>query len=152
MGILKTFALGGVHPKENKLSSGAPIEQVAVPEQVIVPLGQNLGAPSKTVVKKGDKVKVGQLIAEAGGFISTNIHSPVSGTVMKIDAAIDPTGFKRPCVVIKVEGDEWEEHIDRSEDLVTDINFSAEEIIVKYNCFIGSHSDSGPEVMICIGK
>lgn len=131
MGILKTFALGGVHPKENKLSASTLIESVPIPKQAIVPLGQNLGAPSRPVVKKGDKVKVGQLIAEASGFISTNIHSPVSGMVMKIDGAIDSTGFKRPCIVINVEGDEWDERIDTSEDLVKEITYTSEEIIDK---------------------
>jgi len=131
MGILKTFALGGIHPAENKLSASLPIEIVPIPKQAIVPLGQNLGAPSRPVVQRGDKVKVGQLIAEASGFISTNIHSPVSGSVLKIDGAIDSTGFKRPCIIINVEGDEWDEQIDRSDDLVKEINFSAEEIIDK---------------------
>ena len=131
MGILKTFALGGVHPEENKLSANAPIETLALPKQAIVPLGQNLGAPSRAIVKRGDKVKVGQLIAEASGFISTNIHSPVSGAVLKIDSVIDGTGFKRPGIVINVEGDEWDESIDRSEDIVTEINDTPEEIIEK---------------------
>jgi len=131
MGILKTFALGGIHPAENKLSASLPIEIVPIPKQAIVPLGQNLGAPSRPVVQRGDKVKVGQLIAEASGFISTNIHSPVSGSVLKIDGAIDSTGFKRPCIIINVDGDEWEEQIDRSDDLVKEIKFSAEEIIDK---------------------
>ncbi len=131
MGILKTFALGGVHPEENKMSSHAVIEVLPVPKQVIVPLGQNLGAPSKPIVKKGDKVKVGQLLAEAGGFISANIHSPVSGTVLKIDTAIDSSGYKRPCVFINVDGDEWEEGIDRTDDLITKIELSPEEIVNK---------------------
>ncbi len=129
MGILKTFALGGVHPEENKLSANAAIETLPPPKQAIVPLGQNLGAPSKPLVKKGDKVKVGQLIAEAGGFISTNIHSPVSGTVLKIDNVIDGTGFKRPGVVINVEGDEWDEGIDRSDEIVSDISLNPQEIV-----------------------
>jgi electron transport complex protein RnfC len=131
MGILKTFALGGVHPEENKISSNAAIEVLPVPKQVVVPLGQNLGAPSKPIVKKGDKVKTGQLIAEAGGFISANIHSPVSGIVLKIDTAIDSTGYKRPCVFINVEGDEWEEQIDRSDKLETNIKLSPAEIVEK---------------------
>ncbi len=139
MGILKTFALGGVHPEENKLSSNAAIEVLPIPKQVVVPLGQNLGAPSKPIVKKGDKVKTGQLIAEAGGFISANIHSPVSGTVLKIDNAIDSTGYKRPCVFITVEGDEWEENIDRSEKLETAIKLTPQEIVerVKSSGIVG---------------
>jgi len=131
MGILKTFTLGGVHPEENKLSSNTPIEVMSLPEQAIVPLGQNLGAPSKPLVKKGDKVKTGQLIAGAGGFISANIHSPVSGTVLKIDNLLDMSGFRRPSIVINTDGDDWEENIDRSGDLVTEISGSSEEIIEK---------------------
>jgi electron transport complex protein RnfC len=139
MGILKTFALGGVHPEENKLSSDAPIEKLALPEQAIVPTGQNLGAPSKTIVKRGDSVKVGQLLAEAGGFISTNIHSPVSGKVLKIDNVIDGTGYKRPGIVINVEGDEWLDEIDRSEELKKEIELDGREIIerIKVNGLVG---------------
>lgn len=131
MGILKTFALGGVHPEENKLSASAPIEVLPLPEQAIIPLGQNLGAPSTAIVKKGDKVKVGQLIAEASGFISTNIHSPVSGTVLKLDDVIDGSGYKRPGIIINVEGDEWEEQIDTSDTLIKEISLDAKQIIEK---------------------
>ncbi len=129
MGILRTFALGGIHPPENKLSANAPIETLPVPKQAIVPLGQNLGAPSKPIVKKGDEVKVGQLIAEAGGFISTNIHSPVSGKIFKIDNAIDGTGYKRPCIIINVADDVWDDTIDTSAEIVSEIKQSPEEII-----------------------
>ncbi len=131
MGILKTFALGGIHPPENKLSANLPIETLPAPKQAVIPMGQNLGAPSKPIVKRGDEVKVGQLIAEASGFISTNIHSPVSGKVLKIDNMIDGTGFRRPGIVINVEGDVWDESIDRSDDLVTDFSYTPEEIIEK---------------------
>ena len=131
MGGLKTFVLGGVHPAENKLSANIPIEELSVPKQVTVPLGQNLGAPSKPLVKRGDKVKTGQLIGEASSFISSNVHSPVSGTVFKIDNVVDASGFRRPAVIINVEGDEWMEDIDRSEELVTGINLTAQEIIDK---------------------
>ena len=131
MGILKTFALGGIHPKENKLSANAAIETLPIPKQALIPMGQNLGAPSKPVVKKGDMVKVGQLIAEASGFISAPIHSPVSGKVLKIDATLNASGYKQPSIIINVEGDEWEESIDQSSELVTNIDYSPEEIIEK---------------------
>ncbi|HDO06160.1 MAG TPA: electron transport complex subunit RsxC [Bacteroidetes bacterium] len=131
MGLLKTFLLGGIHPPENKLSANKPIRSLEIPPQVIVPMGQNLGAPSKPVVKRGDKVKTGQLIAEAGGFISSNVHSPVSGTIFKIDNIMDASGYRRPAFIIKVEGDEWEEGIDRSEALVTDVDLTPEAIIAK---------------------
>lgn len=131
MGILKTFALGGIHPEENKLSANAAIETLVVPEQAFIPMGQNLGGPSKPVVKRGDKVKTGQLLAEAGGFISTPIHSPVSGTIFKIDNTLNSTGYKQPGIIIKVEGDEWEEGIDRSDELVTTLDYTPEQIIEK---------------------
>ncbi len=131
MGILRTFALGGIHPAENKLSSNAPIEVLPIPKQVIIPLGQNLGAPSKPIVKKNDEIKVGQLIAEAGGFISANIHSSVSGKVFKIDNAIEGSGYKRPCIIINVDGDEWDPSIDKSPEIITEIKDNAKEIIDK---------------------
>ena len=131
MGFLKTFVLGGIHPPENKLSAGKPIRSLSVPVQVVVPMGQNLGAPSKPVVKRGDKVKTGQLIAEAGGFISSNVHSPVSGTIFKIDNMMDASGFRRPAFIIKVEGDEWMDGIDNTETFVKDVTLSSEEIIAK---------------------
>ena len=82
-------------------------------------MGQHIGAPAKPIVQKGDKVKVGQMIAEAGGFVSAPIFSSVSGTMQKIDTIIEASGYKKPAVFITVEGDEWEESIDRSTDLVT---------------------------------
>ncbi len=123
--------MGGIHPPENKLSADKPIRNLPVPTQVVVPMGQNLGTPSKPVVKRGDKVKTGQLIAEAGGFISSNVHSPVSGTIFKIDNIMDASGYRRPAFIIKVEGDEWMESIDRSETLVAEIDLSPEEIIAR---------------------
>lgn len=128
-GRLKTFTLGGIHPEENKLSANAPIEVLPLPKQAIIPMGQNLGAPSKPIVSRGDFVKVGQLIAEAGGFISANIHAPVSGKVLKIDNVPDASGYKRPGIVINVEGDEWDENIDRSKDIKEEIELDSKEII-----------------------
>ncbi len=129
--MLKTFSLGGVHPAENKFSAGKKIETLPVPEQVSVPIAQHIGAPSEPVVKKGDEVKVGQLIAKSTGFVSTNIHSPVSGKVFKVDDILDASGYKRKAIIIKVEGDEWDENINRNADLVTDITLSKEEIVKK---------------------
>ena len=117
--ILHTFKIGGVHPEENKLTSDVATQVAALPKQAIFPLSQHIGAPAKPVVAKGDKVKVGTLIAEAGGFVSAPIYSSVSGTVFKIDNAIDATGYRKPVIIINVEGDEWEEGIDRSEKLET---------------------------------
>ena len=115
----RTFRIGGVHPEENKLTHEAATQVAALPKQAIFPLSQHIGAPAKPVVQKGDKVKVGTLIAEAGGFVSAPIFSSVSGTVFKIDTAIDATGYRKPVIIINVEGDEWEESIDRSDKLET---------------------------------
>lgn len=116
---LKTFCIGGVHPEENKLTSNCPAQVAPLPKQAIFPLSQHIGAPAKPVVSKGDKVRVGTLLAEAGGFVSAPIHSSVSGTVLKIDTAVDATGYRKPVIVVSVEGDEWEESIDRSDKLET---------------------------------
>ena len=129
MNPIKTFPKGGVHPEENKLSSDKPIVEFGVPKQVIIPLGQCLGAPAEPIVAKGDKVKTGQLIATAKGFISANVHSSVSGTVTKIDEVMDHTGYRKPAIFIDVEGDEWLEDIDTSDTIVRDITLSKEEIV-----------------------
>ena len=129
--MLKTFRLGGIHPAENKLSANKAIEPMDIPVQVIIPLAQHIGAPAKAVVKKGDQVKVGTLIAEASGFVSANIHSSVSGTVVKVDNAPDASGNARPAVFIKVDGDEWEPSIDRSPDLVKEFENNSKDIIDK---------------------
>lgn len=114
---MKTFKIGGIHPEENKLTAEVATQVAPLPAQAVFPLSQHIGAPAKPVVAKGDKVKVGTLIAEAGGFVSAPIYSSVSGTVLKIDNAIDATGYRKPVIVITTEGDEWEESIDRSDKL-----------------------------------
>lgn len=116
---IRTFRIGGIHPEENKITAEMATKVAALPKQAIFPLSQHIGAPTKPVVKKGDKVKVGTLIAEAGGFVSAPIYSSVSGTVFKVDTAIDATGYRVPAIIINVEGDEWEEAIDRSDKLET---------------------------------
>lgn len=131
--MLKTFKIGGVHPPENKLSAQGEIIALPLPEQVTIPLSQHIGAPAVPTVKKGDTVKVGQLIGQAGGFISANIHSSVSGTVTSIDPVVDASGYPRPAITIKVEGDEWDENI-LKEPLAQHPNtFTKEEIIAAIN-------------------
>jgi electron transport complex protein RnfC len=131
MGILKTFSLGGVHPPENKLSADQAIVVLPLPKQAFIPLNQNLGAPGVPQVQKGDEIKVGQLIAKGEAFISSNVHSPVSGKVLKVDNVIDASGYKRPAFVVNVEGDEWVESIDRSPELLKEIKLSQKEIVDK---------------------
>ncbi len=127
---MKTFRIGGVHPHDNKIySAHQPIRECALPEKAIIPLVQHIGAPAQPVVEKGQKVKVGELIAKAGGFVSANIHSPVSGTVTKIDSTTDAWGMKMPAIFIDVEGDEWVETIDRSTDVIRECTLEPKEII-----------------------
>ncbi|MFV0366640.1 MAG: electron transport complex subunit RsxC [Mangrovibacterium sp.] len=128
---LKTFILGGVHPAENKLSADKAIETLVLPKTVFIPVAQHIGAPAQALVKKGDAVKVGQLIAKSGGFVSANIHSSVSGTVIKVDLALDASGYNKQGVFIAVEGDEWEESINRDETLDTEIKLEAKAIVDK---------------------
>lgn len=126
--VLKTFSLGGIHPDENKLSAQCSIETLAIPAQVIVPLAQHIGAPSEPVVQRGDMVKTGQLIAKSSGFVSANIHAPVSGTVEKIEEVMDASGYKRKAIIIKTEGDEWLDTIDRTPVLKKEITLTSSEI------------------------
>ena len=116
-----TFRIGGVHPDDAKVSRGCAIEVLPLPQTVYISMAQHLGAPAKPVVAVGDSVKAGQLIAEAGGFISANVHSSVSGKVKSIAPRKDIAGNNVPHVEITVEGDEWAEGIDLSDTLVTEI-------------------------------
>ncbi len=115
---MKTFSMGGVHPEENKLSAGERIREAALPKQAVFSMFQHIGAPATPVVKRGDIVKVGTLLGEAGGFVSAPVYSSVSGKVSKVDVALDASDTRRMAVYVDVEGDEWEESIDRSTDLV----------------------------------
>jgi electron transport complex protein RnfC len=126
---LKTFPLGGIHPPENKLTANKAIEYLPVPESIVIPVSQHIGAPAVTVVNKGDFVKTGQLIATSKGFISSNIHSSVSGKINKIDSITDTTGYMQTAVFIDVKDDEWLETIDRSIEIVSAIKLNAEEIV-----------------------
>ena len=128
---MKTFRIGGVHPAENKLSAGKAIRVAELPKQAVFPLSQHIGAPAVPVVKKGDAVKVGTKIAEAGGFVSAAVFSSVSGKVNKIDNVVDASGYRKPAIFIDVEGDEWEDSIDRTPSLVRECRFSPEEIVAK---------------------
>lgn len=129
--MLKTFPKGGVHPPENKISAGIPIEAMPLPQQVIIPVNQHLGAPAEPVVDKGDSVKTGQIIATSKGYVSANIHSSVSGKVFKVDKMPDASGYRQTSIIINVEGDEWLESIDTGTELKKDIDLTGEEIIKK---------------------
>lgn len=127
---MNTFRIGGVHPQDNKeYSAHKAIIDCPLPKQAVIPLIQHIGAPAVPVVEKGDKVRAGQLIAKAGGFVSANVHSPFSGTVTKIDSYVDGWGARVPAVFIDVEGDLWLDEIDKTPDLVRDSIIEPKEII-----------------------
>ena len=127
----KTFAKGGVHPADNKLSSHQKIIDLPLPASVVIPLSMHLGMPAKPVVEKGSEVKVGQLIAKGEGFVSANIHAPFSGKISRIDKALDSSGYKRDSIFIDVDGDNWIPEIDRSDDVRREFKISSEKIIEK---------------------
>ena len=132
MNPLKTFTKGGVHPEENKLSAHKPIQDFPMPKQIIVPLGQCLGAPADCIVNKGDRVLTGQLIGTAKGFVSANVHSPATGTVAKVDVVMDHTGYYKPAVFIdREEQDEWVEGVIQTDELLTEIKLDSKQIIDK---------------------
>ncbi|PLX32812.1 MAG: electron transport complex subunit RsxC [Clostridiales bacterium] len=95
---------GGIHPPHSKeMTEHLPVEKALEPEIVVIPLQQHIGAPCKAIVEVGEKVKVGQKIGEAGGFVSAPVHSSISGTVKKIEKRmiINGTGT---CIVIESDG------------------------------------------------
>ena len=127
----RTFSIGGVHPKDAKISRGCAIEPLPLPPTVYISMSQHIGAPSKPLVAVGDKVKVGQPVAEPGGFVSAFIHSSVSGTVKSIGPRKDLAGNPQTCIEIAVEGDEWMEGIDTSDTLVTSFDDDNKAVLEK---------------------
>jgi electron transport complex protein RnfC len=105
---LKTFP-GGLHPPDNKQwSAHKPIETCPLPEELVIPLSQHIGAPAEACVQKGDTVKKGQVIGEAKGFVSVPVHSATSGEVVAVEPRPHPAGRNLPAVVIRPDGeDAW---------------------------------------------
>jgi electron transport complex protein RnfC len=126
---MKTFKIGGIHPEENKLAKEEAIEVFPIPKQVTLFVTQHLGAPSTPIVQAGDKVKVGQLVATAQTLVCANLHSPVSGTVVKVEPVPDMTGYRKLAITIDVEDDIWEETIDTTSEIRKEITLTKPEII-----------------------
>ena len=101
--MLKTFPKGGIHPAENKITSAKAIKRLSVPKVVYVPIAQHIGIPSAIIVERKEKVEIGQVIAKSSGFVSSNIHTPVAGTVTKLDMIVDSSGYKKQCIVIRTD-------------------------------------------------
>jgi len=104
--MVHTFA-GGVHPDDSKhFSKDKPIEEAPVPKVIRIPMAQHLGAPCKPVVQKGDAVKKGQMVGEAAGFVSSPVHSSVSGKVADVGQYEHIFGNPVTSVVIENDGEE----------------------------------------------
>lgn len=99
--MLKRFKKGGVHPDPMKLTAGRPIQDTVAPREVRLLLSQHIGAPAKCIVKPNDEVEAGQKIAEAGGFVSAPVHTPIAGKVKKIELVRDAQGLWKEAVVIE---------------------------------------------------
>ncbi|HQB43405.1 MAG TPA: hypothetical protein PLV85_07370, partial [Polyangiaceae bacterium] len=108
-GMRRTFKRGGIHPPDEKaLAANQPIEVMPLPARVLLPVRQNLGAPSEPTVKAKDTVKVGQRIADAGGFVSAPVHASVSGVVKAVDYW--PTSVAPRTLCIEIEFDAAARH------------------------------------------
>ncbi|MBQ0081048.1 MAG: electron transport complex subunit RsxC [Alistipes sp.] len=129
---MKTFPIGGVHPHDCKeFSKDASVEVMELADEVNIPLSQHIGAPAVVKVANGDKVLVGDVIAEPGGFMSAFIHAPVSGTVTAVGEKVNAQGIPQMMVTIRREGDDWREDIDRSSELVPTCQLDSKQIIEK---------------------
>ncbi len=102
---MSIFGIKGVHVPHRKHTASCHAERMPIPKTVVLPMNMHIGAPAKPVVKVGDTVGVGQLIAEAGGFISSPVHASVSGTVTKIDGMLSSNGGSIPAITIESDGE-----------------------------------------------
>ena len=133
--MLRTFPKGGIHPPENKLTSSKPIKRLPAPKVVYVPISQHIGIPAEIVVDRKDKVEIGQVIAKSGGFVSSNIHAPVAGTVTKLDMIIDTRAYKQQCIVIRTDQKDETNFQDADLPLIQEISLEPEEILRRISDF-----------------
>ena len=97
--------LGKTHIPHNKNTAELAPVKMTSPKEVLLPMAQHIGAPATPIVKVGDEVKVGQLIAEPSGYVSSPIYSSVSGKVVKIDTYLRPDGKSVPAIRIESDGE-----------------------------------------------
>lgn len=107
---MKTFRKGGIHPPQCKLTASSPIIELELPRSVTLSFAQHIGAMGECVVSKGDSVHRGDLIIKAGGFVSANVHTPISGKVVAIDKCKNAFGF--PVDTVTINANENEHHSD----------------------------------------
>jgi len=110
--------MGGIHPSYNKISRKSKIGVAPIPKTVVLPLQQHIGAPCEPLVEKGDKVKIGQKIAESKGFVSAPIHSSISGIVKAIEDMPHPVLTKTKAIIIESDGPlEYHESVQKRENI-----------------------------------
>ena len=103
--MAKLTFVGGIHPYDGKdLSKDRPIQDVPAGSEMVYPLSQHIGAPARAVVAKGDRVLMGQKIAEAGGFVSANVHASVSGTVKALEPRRVANGDMVMSIIVENDG------------------------------------------------
>ena len=108
--MAKLTFVGGVHPYDGKeLSKDKPIQEILPKGDLVYPVSQHIGAPAKPIVKKGDPVLAGQMIAESGGFVSAPIYASVSGIVKAIEPRRVVTGDMVMSIIL--ENDEQYEEV-----------------------------------------
>jgi electron transport complex protein RnfC len=126
-----TFKMGGVHPPHEKRSAAQSIIYGEVPQQLLIPVHQHIGRPCEIVVAKGDEISRGDLVAKSTGFVSSNVHSPLSGKVQKIVKFPQLGGQIRECVALTPAnaGERFKNIIeaDKKKDINID-SLSADEI------------------------
>jgi electron transport complex protein RnfC len=103
---MKIFA-GGVHPPDNKApTSGEPVRPGPVPDRIVLPMIQHLGAPCRPLVAKGDRVVRGQVVGDVEALISAPIHSPVTGEVVDVTPALSSAGVRVESVIIAPDAEQ----------------------------------------------
>lgn len=138
-----TFPKGGVHPPENKWTASNPISDMPPGGEVVLFLSQHIGAPAKAVVKPNSEVKVGTLIAAAGGYVSAPVHASVSGKVKKVDLFSHPAGMQMPGILIANDGkDTMCEEIDTSQELVAFSEQYLEEHTTRAKTYLSERKDA----------
>ncbi len=110
--LMKTFP-GGVHPPDNKeWTAHKAIEDCAIPDEIVIPFLQHVGAPAEPCVAKGERVRKGQVVGRARGYISVPVHASTSGEVVAVEPRQHPSGRSLPAVVIRPDGEDlWAEEV-----------------------------------------
>lgn len=100
---MKTFKKGGIHPPQNKLSAAAPVNVLPLPTTLTLLCSQHIGAPAKCLVSKGDRVRRGDMIAQASGKVSAHVHTPISGKIASITRITGSNGLPVEAIIVTAD-------------------------------------------------